>query len=74
MFATIKSRLESAFNCKIYRNTLPHGTEIFMDLKKAFHESRFKKIFDVGGNIGQSALHYSDEFPEADIYSFEPVA
>lgn len=30
--------------------------------------------FDVGANEGQSALAMRDEFPEATIYSFEPVA
>lgn len=29
-------------------------------------------IFDVGGNIGQSALWYSKEFPEAHVHTFEP--
>ena len=29
-------------------------------------------IFDVGANIGQSAAWYAEEFPEAEIHSFEP--
>jgi len=29
-------------------------------------------IFDVGANIGQSAIWYAAEFPEAEIHSFEP--
>jgi FkbM family methyltransferase len=29
-------------------------------------------IFDVGGNIGQSAVWFSESFPRAAIYSFEP--
>ncbi len=29
-------------------------------------------IFDVGGNIGQTAIAFRHEFPNAQIYSFEP--
>jgi FkbM family methyltransferase len=31
-------------------------------------------VFDVGANVGQSATKYLQEFPQAEIYSFEPVA
>ena len=30
-------------------------------------------IFDVGANIGQSAIWYSKSFPNANIYAFEPI-
>jgi FkbM family methyltransferase len=30
-------------------------------------------IFDVGANIGQSAIAFNVLFPEAEIYSFEPI-
>jgi FkbM family methyltransferase len=30
-------------------------------------------VFDVGANIGRSALAFADSFPEATIYAFEPV-
>ena len=43
--------------------------------------ARFRKdskqvriIFDVGANIGQSALSYSQNFPDAEIFSFEPIS
>ena len=29
-------------------------------------------VFDVGGNIGQSILHYRNALPECRIHSFEP--
>ncbi|MBL0016273.1 MAG: FkbM family methyltransferase [Bacteroidetes bacterium] len=32
-----------------------------------------RTVFDVGANVGQTALELVDEFPEAKIYSFEPV-
>jgi FkbM family methyltransferase len=31
-------------------------------------------IFDVGANVGQSAVAFAEAFPEAAIYTFEPVA
>jgi len=31
-----------------------------------------KTIFDVGGHCGESALRFSDAFPNAEIYTFEP--
>lgn len=36
--------------------------------------SRMKitSIFDIGGHIGQTALEFSDTFPDASIYTFEP--
>ena len=34
----------------------------------------FPVIFDVGANIGQSAIWYAKEFPESRIHAFEPFA
>lgn len=43
--------------------------------------ARFRKggkpittIFDVGANIGQSASFYATNFPDANIYTFEPIS
>jgi len=32
-----------------------------------------KVIFDVGANVGQTARYYAKNFPDAKIYSFEPI-
>lgn len=32
-----------------------------------------KVILDIGANIGISALFFADQFPQADIYAFEPM-
>jgi FkbM family methyltransferase len=53
---------------------LPHGADLYSDLRKRLGNYRFKTVFDVGANAGQSALEYLQAFPEAEIYSFEPVA
>lgn len=34
---------------------------------------KFQVIFDVGANVGQSALGFAEAYPEAQIHSFEPV-
>lgn len=37
-------------------------------------EINIKTVFDVGANSGQTALMFSSLFPNAQIYSFEPIA
>ncbi|MBI4985094.1 MAG: FkbM family methyltransferase [Rhodocyclales bacterium] len=34
---------------------------------------RPRTVFDIGGNIGAAALYFARTFPEARIFSFEPV-
>lgn len=34
---------------------------------------QFRVIFDVGANVGQSAIGFAKAYPEAQIHSFEPV-
>lgn len=69
----IKSVTENIFGVKIFRNSLPFGTIIANDLEKYFTGFAFKTVFDVGANVGQSALKYIKQFPQSEIYCFEPV-
>jgi hypothetical protein len=69
----LKEAVERSVKCRIYRNSLPHGVDFFYDLDRRFGRASIKVVFDIGANTGQSALAYSREFPEAEIYSFEPV-
>lgn len=50
---------------------IPNGRILPLDLKRANFLPQI--IFDVGANIGQTANYYTEHFPEAIIYSFEPV-
>jgi len=70
----IKSLVEKTLGCRIFRNSLPRGTDIFFDIDRHFGIPSIKTVFDIGANVGQSALVYERLFPEADIYSFEPVS
>lgn len=69
-----KDAVERFSGCRIYRNTLPHGVDCFADIERRFGRDAIKLVFDVGANVGQSAAEYLSEFPQAEIYSFEPVA
>jgi FkbM family methyltransferase len=74
LLRSIKEAVERITGARIYRHTLPHGADCFYDLAKRFERNDFRTVFDVGANVGQSALTYLREFPQAEIYCFEPVA
>lgn len=74
LFNPIKRVIENLTGCRIYRNSLPHGANMFMDIERRFGRANVLTVCDVGANVGQSALEYLREFPNAQIYSFEPVA
>lgn len=65
---------ERALRCRIYRHSLPRGTDFFMDMERHFGREYFRELFDVGANIGQTAVRYAREFPAARIFSFEPTS
>jgi FkbM family methyltransferase len=71
---TAKGAVERMTGLRIYRNGLPHGASVALDIDKRYGIENVKIIFDVGANIGQSALAYVQDFPRAEVYSFEPVS
>lgn len=73
MFRGAKQAFERMSGCRIYRNSMPHGVDCYFDLGRRLGRDGVKVVFDVGANVGQSALTYLGEFPRAEIYSFEPV-
>jgi len=52
---------------------LPVGADVIVDLKGKIG-AKPDTIFDVGANIGQTALTFNKHFPKATIHSFEPIA
>jgi FkbM family methyltransferase len=50
----------------------PNGTD--RGTYAALSSDPIKVIFDVGANVGKVAVAFAAEFPEAVIYSFEPVS
>lgn len=49
-----------------------HGHQDYADIKHAGY--KIETIFDVGANIGQSAIKFISAFPLAKIFCFEPVS
>ena len=43
------------------------------DVAGSLPNYRFDVLFDVGANVGQSAIAYRKAFPNAAIYGFEPI-
>ncbi len=52
---------------------VPVGTDLCFDLQRSLPHGYIKTIFDVGANVGQSAMWFSGYLPVARIVSFEPV-
>jgi len=49
------------------------GTDILHDIKNSAGRREIATVFDIGANVGQSALRFTAVFPKAKVYSFEPV-
>ena len=54
-------------------NKLPIGCDLIPDITTKIRMP-VRVIFDVGANVGQTAKRFKNAFPDARIYSFEPVA
>lgn len=68
----IKDEIERVFNIRVYRKrNLLHAHDFCDDIHKV--GLRPTVIFDVGANIGQSALRFLDAFQGAQVICFEPV-
>ena len=50
------------------------GHDFIGEVKTRLPNLRVETIFDVGANIGITAIEYSDHFPAATVYVFEPEA
>lgn len=56
------------------RRDLPIGLEVVADIHKIYPDlGQIQTIFDVGANIGQTSRHFHQSFPNANIWSFEPI-
>lgn len=67
----LKRSVESATGVRVYRSTKVHGLDAFDDLKKL--SVSINTVIDVGANEGQFAASCREAFPNATIYSFEPL-
>lgn len=53
---------------------LPRGVDVSRDIARELPSYEIRTIFDVGANVGKTALFFSDRYPNAEIYCFEPVS
>lgn len=67
-----KVLFESMTGIRLFIRGLPHGIDASYDL--AHRGIDLQTIFDVGANVGQSALAMLETFPKAEIHCFEPVS
>jgi FkbM family methyltransferase len=65
----LRTRLEDLFGVHVGRAR--HGQRDGADLRRS--GCAIERIFDVGANVGQSALKFRADFPRAEIHCFEPV-
>jgi FkbM family methyltransferase len=57
------------------REFMAFGIDHAVDIGRFRKDSKqVRIIFDVGANIGQTALSYLKNFPDAEIFSFEPIS
>ena len=73
LLGKLRRAAEKLTGTHIYRE-IPRGLDFAQDIQHALPHFRARVIFDVGANVGQSATLLSAEFPESQIYSFEPSA
>ena len=68
----MKKIAENITKMHIYR-TLLRSVYVFYDINKLLPKSMPEVNFDVVANVGQSSKKYAECFPNAKIYSFEPI-
>ena len=54
------------------KHALPVGSDLIVDLKSKI-PFPINTVFDVGANVGQTAIWFNDYLKLASVYSFEPV-
>lgn len=54
-------------------NRMPIGADFLLDLQRYIPAEQILTIFDVGANVGQTAISFTKAYPNAAIYSFEHI-
>lgn len=68
----VRDKIESNLGLFVF-DSLPRGVRWDIDVKSDFRNYNPALIFDVGANVGQSALYFNKCFPDTKILSFEPI-
>jgi len=70
--STIKTIAERFTHTHIVKRPC-RGIDLFQDIALSLPTFEMQTMFDVGANVGQSAVVFLKEFPTASIHCFEPV-
>ncbi len=62
----------------IYKKISPQGfragIDIASDIQRIAGNQAISTIFDIGANVGQTAIYFQKRFPGANVFSFEPIS
>jgi FkbM family methyltransferase len=74
MMSNLIHNLFDLVGYRVYKKKfIPKGCDCYLDIKR-LSGNTIETLFDVGANIGQTALKMRQEFPQAVIYAFEPCS
>lgn len=73
MYLKAKKIIEELTGFTIYRKQTPWGLNLHKDIRHLTPGWLPEVIFDVGANVGQTAIAFHKEWSNASIFSFEPV-
>lgn len=68
----IKQLIERTLGIRILKS-LPHGLDVHSDIRRLLPYIPISTVFDVGANIGQSAVPLASTYRHATIHCFEPL-
>ena len=54
------------------RERIPYGIDVTWDVERLSTDEPVRIVFDIGANVGQTAIRMAERFPGSTIYSFEP--
>ena len=69
----LKHPLETCTGIKIFRNSLPRGVDLSMNIRRIY-PFEFQEIWDIGAHKGETTTYFRSKFVKSKIRSFEPIA
>lgn len=67
----VREWAESILNVRIF-SVLPHGVDLFADLRRLIPSYTPSVVLDIGANVGQSVHEVRDAYPYSEIWCLEP--
>ncbi len=70
----VESLVGSVNHKLLNKEIMPLGIDLQHDIQKNTSLQSIKTIFDIGANVGQTALQFRNMFKLGTVYSFEPIS